>query len=297
MKHSLRYMAVLTLLLAPLSAAFAQTTVIERHPLSSGGRVEISNVAGKVTMRGWDRNEVQLTGSLGEGQTLEVENSANRVKLRVVYPRDGRNSRGAQLELRVPRSAELQASTVSADLDVADVDLRRLQAQSVSGAVTAAGTVGEGSLTTVSGSIRSVLSTARLQTKTVSGSINASGASGGDVTAETVSGSVTLALSKVQRLSAESVSGGLTVSSDGLGAGGRISLQTVSGKAVLTLPSNSSAQLRVKTFSGSIQSDVGQVERPKYGPGGNLAAKIGGGDGDISITSHSGGVRVRLDGR
>lgn len=297
MKHSIRYIAVLALLFAPVSVAFAQTTVNERHPLSSGGRVDIGNVAGKVTVRGWDRNEVQLTGSLGEGQTLEVENSANRVKLRVVYPRNARDSRGAQLELRVPRSAELQASTVSADLDVADVNLRRLHAQSVSGAVTVAGTVGEGDLTTVSGSIRSVLNTARLQTKTVSGSINASGASGGEVTAETVSGSVTLALSKVQRLNAESVSGGLTVRSEGLGAGGRISLQTVSGTAALTLPSNSSAQLRVKTFSGSIQSDIGQVQRPKYGPGGNLAAQIGGGDGDISITTHSGGVRVRLDGR
>ncbi|MGL4693366.1 MAG: DUF4097 family beta strand repeat-containing protein, partial [Stenotrophomonas maltophilia] len=55
-----------------------------------------------------------------------------------------------------------------------------------------------------------------------------------------------------------------------------------------------SAQLNVKTFSGGIQSDAGQVEKPRYGPGSSLDARLGSGDGDISINSHSGSVRVSL---
>lgn len=297
MNRFLRYLTVLALSCAAPSIALAQSAVNERLALASGGRVEISNIAGTVSVLGWDRNEVQLTGSLGEGQSLEVENSANRVQLKVVYPRNGRSSRGAQLQLRVPRSAELQANTVSADIDIAEVDLRRLQAQSVSGAITAAGSAGEAALTSVSGSIRSTLATRRLQTKTVSGRINATGSTGGDVTAETVSGGVEMDLSKVQRLSAESVSGSLGVRSSGLAPGGRISLQTVSGSATLNLPAGSSAQLQLKSFSGSIQSDVGQVERPRHGPGSSLNARLGSGDGDISINSHSGNVRVRLGAR
>ncbi|WP_449466333.1 DUF4097 family beta strand repeat-containing protein [Stenotrophomonas humi] len=297
MKASLRNVLAATLLLAPLSSALAQSTVNQRLPLSSGGRVELGNIAGSVTVRGWDRNEVQLTGTLGDGQRLDVENSANRVQFKVVYPQNSRSSRGATLELRVPRAAQLQTNTVSAGVDVADVDLRRLQATTVSGAITANGQAQEAELNTVSGSIRTQLRTSRLALRTVSGGVNSSGGSGGEVTANSVSGGIALDLSAVQRLNAETVSGNLGVRSSGLQPGGRISLQTVSAPVTLTLPAHTSAQLKASTFSGDIKSDVGQVERPRYGPGSNLDARIGGGDGDISINSHSGDVRVSLSGR
>lgn len=297
MNASLRNLLAATLLLAPIASVFAQSTVNQRLPLSSGGRVELGNVAGSVTVRGWDRNEVQLTGTLGDGQRLDVENSANRVQFKVVYPQNSRNTRGAVLELRVPRSAQLQASTVSASIDVGQVDLRRLQATSVSGSITAEGQAGETDLNTVSGAIRSQLRTPRLDLQTVSGQINVAGSSGGEVSANSVSGAIDLTLSAVQRLTAETVSGSLGVRSAGLAPGGRINLQTVSGGVSLTLPARTSAQLKANSFSGSIQSDVGTVERPQYGPGRSLETRLGGGDGDISISSHSGSVRVRLGDR
>jgi len=71
----------------------------------------------------------------------------------------------------------------------------------------------------------------------------------------------------------------------------------VSAPISLTLPARTSAQLKVSSFSGSIRSDVGEVERPRYGPGSHLDARLGGGDGDISINSHSGSVRVSLGAR
>ncbi len=297
MNASLRNLLAATLLLAPIASVFAQSTVNQRLPLSSGGRVELGNVAGSVTVRGWDRNEVQLTGTLGDGQRLDVENSANRVQFKVVYPQNSRNTRGAVLELRVPRSAQLQASTVSASIDIGQVDLRRLQATSVSGSITAEGQAGETDLNTVSGAIRSQLRTPRLDLQTVSGQINVAGSSGGEVSANSVSGAIDLNLSAVQRLTAETVSGSLGVRSAGLAPGGRINLQTVSGGVSLTLPARTSAQLKANSFSGSIQSDVGTVERPQYGPGRSLETRLGGGDGDISISSHSGSVRVRLGDR
>ncbi|WP_313255614.1 DUF4097 family beta strand repeat-containing protein [Stenotrophomonas sp.] len=297
MNASLRNLLAATLLLAPIASVFAQSTVNQHLPLSSGGRVELGNVAGSVTVRGWDRNEVQLTGTLGDGQRLDVENSANRVQFKVVYPQNSRNTRGAVLELRVPRSAQLQASTVSASIDVGQVDLRRLQATSVSGSITAEGQAGETDLNTVSGAIRSQLRTPRLDLQTVSGQINVAGSSGGEVSANSVSGAIDLNLSAVQRLTAETVSGSLGVRSAGLAPGGRINLQTVSGGVSLTLPARTSAQLKANSFSGSIQSDVGTVERPQYGPGRSLETRLGGGDGDISISSHSGSVRVRLGDR
>ncbi|MGY8564917.1 DUF4097 domain-containing protein [Paracidovorax citrulli] len=294
MQVSTRFIVALALLL-PL-AAQAATRVDERHPLAAGGRVEISNIAGKVTVRGWDRNEVALSGSMADGLRLKQDKSANRVRWEVIYPRNG-NSGGATLELRVPRSVDVQLGTVSADIDVAEVDLRRLQANAVSGDIAAAGRSTDASLASVSGSIRSQVQTPRLSLRAVSGSIQAGGGAAGEVSAETVSGSIRLDAARVQRLDAEAVSGSLTVAAAGLAPGGRVSLQTVSGSIALRLPAKVSAQLAVKTFSGDIQSDAGQVERPRYGPGRSLDTRLGGGDGDISINAHSGNVRVTLDGR
>ena len=86
MHHSLRLIAALALLL-PL-AAQAATRVDERAPLGAGGRVEVSNIAGKVSVRGWDRNEVALSGSMADGLTLKQDRSANRVRWEVVYGPD-----------------------------------------------------------------------------------------------------------------------------------------------------------------------------------------------------------------
>ncbi|WP_102944421.1 DUF4097 family beta strand repeat-containing protein [Stenotrophomonas sp. VV52] len=293
MPLSKRYLVALALLL-PL-AAQAATRVDERHPLAAGGRVELSNIAGKVTVRGWDRNEVALSGSLADGLRLQQDKSANRVRWEVIYPRNG-NSGGATLELRVPRSVEVQLGTVSADIDVAEVDLRRLQANAVSGDVAASGRSGETNLASVSGSIRSQVQTPRLELRAVSGSIQAGGGAG-DVSVGTVSGNITLDAAKVQRLAAEAVSGSLKVGAAGLAPGGKVTLETVSGSISLSLPAQVSARLAVKTFSGDISSPVGQVEKPRYGPGRSLDTRLGGGDGDISINAHSGSVKVTLGGR
>lgn len=284
--------AAVLLLCLPL-AALADTRVDERHPLGAGGRVEISNIAGKVSVRGWDRSDVALSGTLADGLTLKQDKSSNRVRWEVVYPR-GSSRGGATLELRVPRAVEVQLGTVSADIDVADIDVRRLQANTVSGGIVAAGRSAETTLNTVSGGIRSQLQTPRLDARTVSGPLLAGGGVSGEVAAETVSGRVNVNAGRIQRLAVETVSGGLEVSATGMAPGGKLTLQTVSGSVALKLPVTVSAQLNVKTFSGGIQSDAGTVEKPRYGPGSSLDARLGAGDGDISINSHSGSVRVSL---
>jgi len=281
------------LLLLP-SLALADTRVDERHTLASGGRIELSNVAGKVTVRGWDRNEVQLTGSLGDGLQLRQEKSANRVRWEVEYPR--RHTSGtATLVLNVPRASELLLSTVSADQDISGIDVRRLQADTVSGSLTAAGRSGDSKLNTVSGNVIAKLQTPRLDVNTVSGRIEAGGGVSGDIGAQTVSGRVGVDAGRVQRLAVETVSGSIDLSTSGLAPGGRINVESVSASVNLRLPVKVSAQLSVNSFAGSINSDAGTVERPRYGPGSNLDTKLGGGDGDIRIQSHSGSVRVSLD--
>ncbi|CAH0248135.1 DUF4097 family beta strand repeat-containing protein [Stenotrophomonas indicatrix] len=281
------------LLLVP-AMALADTRVDERHNVAAGGRIELSNIAGKVTVRGWDRNDVQLTGTLSDGLQLRQEKSANRVRWEIEYPRRG-NSGGATLTLNVPRSVELLLSTVSADQDISGVDVRRLQADTVSGSLSASGRSGDSKLNTVSGNVTARLQTPRLDVNTVSGRIEAGGGVSGEIGAQTVSGRVGVDAGRIQRLVVETVSGGIDLSATALAPGGRINVESVSASVSLRLPRTVSAQLSVNSFSGSINSDAGKVERPRYGPGSSLDARLGSGDGDIRVQSHSGSVQVRLD--
>ncbi|WP_448123301.1 DUF4097 family beta strand repeat-containing protein [Stenotrophomonas riyadhensis] len=281
------------LLLVP-AVALADTQINERHNVASGGRIELSNVAGKVTVRGWDRNDVQLTGTLSDGLQLRQEKSANRVRWEIEYPNRNNNG-GATLVLNVPRAVELRLSTISANQDISGIDVRRLQADSVSGNLVASGRSGDSKLNTVSGDVTARLQTPQLDVNTVSGRIEAGGGVSGDIGAQTVSGRVDVDAGRIQRLAVETVSGGIDLAAIGLAPGGRINVESVSASVNLRLPRTVSAQLSVNSFSGSINSDAGNVERPRYGPGSRLDTRLGGGDGDIRIESHSGSVRVRLD--
>lgn len=276
------------------STAWADTRVDERHAIAPGGRIEISNIAGKVTVRGWDRRDVQLSGTLSDGLTLKPEKSASRVRWEVTYPRRS-NSGGATLELFVPRGVELQLGTVSADIDIAGIDVKRVQANTVSGDVRAVGRSAEATLNSVSGDVDTELQTTRMEARTVSGSIRAGGGLSGEIGATTVSGKVDVEVGRTQRLVVETVSGRMDLSAAALAPGGRISAQSVSAPITLRVPATVSAQLSIDSFSGTIQSDAGNVVRPRHGPGSSLETRLGSGDGDISLQSHSGGVRVRLD--
>ena len=82
----MRIQAFSLLLAATLLAppALAQTAINETRPLDARGRVDISNIKGRIEVRGWERNEVQVTGTLGKGvERLDIESSGGQVSIEV----------------------------------------------------------------------------------------------------------------------------------------------------------------------------------------------------------------------
>ena len=118
--------------------------------------------------------------------------------------------------LNVPRSVELLLSTVSASQDISGIDVRRLQADTVSGSLSASGRSGDSKLNTVSGGVSARLQTPKLDVNTVSGRIVAGSGVSGDIGAQTVSGRVEVDAGRVQRLAVETVSGSIDLSAAGL---------------------------------------------------------------------------------
>jgi DUF4097 and DUF4098 domain-containing protein YvlB len=136
-RHSKHATALLFACALPL-AAFARDSAVERKVAAeANGEVVISNVSGSIDVRGWDRNEVQVTGHLGDGvERLDVETNGGRVVVKVVLPRGNSHDGEADIEVSVPKNSSVEVSAVSADVSSRGV-LGTQRLKSVSGEVTA----------------------------------------------------------------------------------------------------------------------------------------------------------------
>lgn len=288
----------IALALAGLAApALAATPIDEIRPLDARGEVEVSNLKGHIEVRTWDRDEVRITGSLGEGaERLEIGDGGRTLSVRVRYPRNGRDSEPTTLLLQIPRRASLDVDSVAASVDVQGVAGDELEIESVSGKVTAIGAPGKASVESVSGDLRLNLNSREIDVESVSGNIVLRGRIAGQVDIETVSGDIDVDTrgERLARLESSTVSGDASVRT-GIAEGGRFSFESVSGDVRVVLPRDASARVEARSFSGDIDAPGASVVRKRYGPGASLEHSYGNGTGSIAIETFSGDVRLQLD--
>lgn len=327
------YLIVAAALALVTGTAAGQERVDERLRTSATGNVVIVNTSGSVRVTAWDRQEIQVTGTLGRGtERLSIQENGDRTEIRVVLPRRSeRNIRGSDLQIRLPARKHLVVETVSADISVRGVE-GIIEAKSVSGDVVVNGsprglylstTSGDldvnassgsaielktvsGDLEirgaarsgvgaeTVSGNIDVDVTTPELRAKTVSGDLALRGA-GESVDVTTVSGTTRVDAGTLRRGNFESVSGDIELTSS-LANGAVISLSSHSGDIGIALPASASADVELRTFSGDFHNGWGsQVADRRRRPGESreLRFSTGRGGGRVSVKTFSGDIFLR----
>lgn len=278
-----------------LALAGSRTPINETHPLAADGKLSVSNTAGTIVVRGWDRNEVAITGTLGDdAEKLDISGDAKTLTVVVRYPSNLHgNIDETQLELRVPARTRLTVDAVSADVRVSDIS-GPVEAKSVSGDVEL--TVGSGEITasTVSGDLNVRAPAFKTSLNSVSGDLTASGLRG-TLSADTVSGNLSLDGGTFRSLKLQSVSGDLDLKL-GLESDAKLSAETLSGDIGLKLTTAPDAKLTMKTFSGDLHNGYASGhddddDEPRH----NLSATLGGGHGSINLHSFSGDVEIGGD--
>lgn len=292
---------MLSLLLALPGAALAATPINETRPLDPTGRVDIENLKGNIQVRAWDRAEVKITGSLGDGvEKLIVEGDRQHLVVRVKYPKSGgwggTKSGPTGLQLMVPVRAGLEIESVAANVDVSGVAPAKLSIETVSGDVVLAAAPGEVDVTSVSGNLRLTVNSANVRAESVSGGLVLRGRMNGEIKAETVSGRIDIAVNgeRVDELSASTVSGNAMIRA-ALAPKGEMRFESVSGDLVLVLPRDLSAQVRGESFSGRLKAPGVKIEKPEFGPGSSFHTRYGSGDGEINLETFSGNAELRLE--
>jgi putative adhesin len=131
----------------------------------------------------------------------------------------------------------------------------------------------------------------QVSANSVSGDVEVVGAEG-DVRAGSVSGSVRMVGLRATSVRASSVSGDVDIRVDALTGPGDLKFTSVSGNVTAELPQNVDADVRMRSVSGSLDSDFaltlnGRMSRH------SLEARIGKGGRDLEVTTVSGNVRLR----
>lgn len=281
-------------LLCLVAGAQAREAINERRDLAPDGSLTIINVSGEVIVEAWDREEVEITGELGDKSTLEITETSRglRVEVEAESGNWGFGSRtDTDLRVRAPAGARLSVRGVSADLRISGARGDSLEANTVRGDITVAAEVNRLDLESVSGDIRFE---GRAQTTTaeaVSGDIELQGLSG-ELEASLVSGDLELDGQVFSRGQFESVSGSVELKM-AVAPAGRLTVESMSGDVSLVLPADQQGEFSAQTFSGSLRSEFGEPDRARHGPGSRLQHIVGESAATVRLESFSGDIDIR----
>jgi DUF4097 and DUF4098 domain-containing protein YvlB len=188
MVYSLKFYLciVLFFLSANFVAATEERIIHQTFPLNEKGTVQLSNVNGDVTIRGWEKNEVDMKATKRAPADyidlikIEVDSTPERLTIETKYPRGRKESNvSVTYELMVPKHAVLNAI------------------ENVNGAIEITGVEGQIKINTVNGSAEIEGSKSAVDAETVNGRITAKWSDfpkQGDVSLRTVNGGLKLQL-------------------------------------------------------------------------------------------------------
>ena len=283
-----------TILISLLASTAFAVDVNRTVDAASDGHVEVSNISGEITIEGWNQSKVEVTGTIGRDvKELIVERDGDEVLIKVKLPRGSSSASDADLHIRVPEDSSINVGTVSADIDVTDVNGEQ-SLHTVSGNVTTESRGEDVSAESVSGDVdvSGDNSDNEIEANTVSGDVMLVHVAG-EVVGESVSGSVEVDGGSFDRSDLNTVNGEINFVGE-LRDGGRLSIETVNGSVDVEFVGDVSAKIDIETFNGGIRNCFGpKAERTsKYAPGWELEFTEGDGDGRVDISTMNGRVTL-----
>ncbi|MDH3621316.1 MAG: DUF4097 domain-containing protein [Gammaproteobacteria bacterium] len=261
---------------------------------AADGHVHVSNIAGEVTIAGWSRNEVAVTGELGRNvEELILERDGDRVTVKVKVPKRSGSGIESDLHIQVPEDSSIDVGTVSADISVTDVGGEQ-SLNSVSGDIDTEAGENDVSAESVSGDVEvnGQGKDAETRANTVSGDVTLFRVAG-IVVAESVSGDSIVDEGSFSRASLNTVNGEIFFHAE-LRDGGKLQAETVNGDVDIEFDDRVSGRYDIDTFNGDIRNCYGpKAERTsKYTPGWELSFQEGSGNARVTVSTLNGDVSI-----
>ena len=261
---------------------------------ASDGHVDVSNISGSITVKGWSRDQVEVTGELGRNvEKLIFERSGDKITIKVKAPRKSSRGIASDLYIQIPEMSSLDVGTVSADIEVDEV-FGEQKLNTVSGDIDADAVAADVTAAAVSGDVEvnGDRKEAETRANSVSGDVTLFRVAG-TIAAESVSGDIVIDEGAFDRVSMNTVNGEILFQSE-LRDGGKLKAETVNGSVDVEFTGEVEGRFEVDTFNGDIDNCFGPKPQrtSKYTPGWELEFVEGDGDARITISTLNGDVTI-----
>ncbi len=232
-------------------------------PLDRDAAIRILNLAGSITVRGWDRDSVAVSGNVPPGEGMFYAGGRGGAAKMGVEPK-GTTPPRAELQVMVPRNARVWIKTDEATVDVAGV-AGQVDVYSVGGRIQVAGPVRTLSVETMDGAVTVEGEMTWVRLKSAGGAVRFLG-SADDLVASSVSGAVAVEARRLGRARVETVTGDVRFAA-APDRTGTISIETHAGTAELLIAPGVAAIFELSTLGGTITNRL-TATKPHPGPGG-----------------------------
>ena len=262
----------------------------EEVPVAKGTRLVLTNNAGEVVVRSWDRDVVKVEASHGPRDTVEVQTADQTLRVRT------RSERGpgglVDFELTVPRwmPVNLSGSYLEAAIEGTSAEVT---VETVHGGIRVVGGSGTVSLRSVMGQIVVDKSSGRVQATSVNEGIRLTNVTG-DMTAETTNGDIVVDNAQSSSVEVSTVNGDITFNGT-VRDNGAYRLTTHSGDVRVGMGASANATVFVRTFQGDFSSDF-PIQLPE-GQSRDSGSKrfnftLGTGSARIEVQSFNGDIHI-----
>lgn len=218
--------------------------------VAKGTRLLLTNNAGEVTVRSWDRDQVRVQATHSERETIDIQTAESTLRIR------GRASRGPSnlidYQVTVPRWMPVNLSGTYLESTI-EGTAAEVTVETVHGNVRVVGGSGAIAVRSVEGTITVEKASGKVKATTVNEGIRLLNVSG-DMSAETTNGDIAIENAQTSSLEASTVNGDVTFNGT-IRDSGVYRLTTHSGDIRVGLGGAANATVFVRTFQGDFGAD------------------------------------------
>jgi DUF4097 and DUF4098 domain-containing protein YvlB len=275
-----------TALLALMAVIQTDQTV----QVQKGTRLDISNFAGDVSIKVWDKDAVRVQVSHSDREVIDIKPAEHTLQIRS-HNRMG-PPRSLDYEITVPGWMPITVTGTYADVTMDGVG-GDVSVESTSGDIKVKGGSGLVTLKTLSGDVTLEKAKGKIEVHALSESIHLSDISG-DLSAETTNGDIILDRIDSANVDLYTVSG--NISYDGpIKDKGVYRATTHNGRIEIAISEKVNATLMVRTYSGSFRSTF-PLKLDDQNPKKRFTVSYGNGSAHVELESFDGTIALRRPG-
>jgi hypothetical protein len=281
--------ASLALGAVPPAGAQGSPPLLRARSLDADAPVKVFFPSGSIVVEAWDRDSIDVRGTIARGEQFYFAGDVRGVKLGVMDHVDGSPVRSSAIVVRVPRRGQVSVKAVSASIDGRGASG---WFYSVSGPIRLTGTASSIEVESMAGDIALDVTAPWVRARTGGGRLAIAGAPE-DLDAATVRGPLDVERAAVVRGRFASVDGNIRFAG-APPAGAVYEFSNHAGAVALALPHSTSALVDLSTIVGTIDNSFTQV-RPaagQSGRGGTLHVQLGLGEARVTVRTFKGTITL-----